>query len=72
MKREAEGRFAYWAPFVAVAAAVAVAAVVSFAAYVDRKVAPVGEYVAQVYGAQVPQAAAKPEAAKVAAAGQVQ
>jgi hypothetical protein len=45
---------------------------VVFAAYVDHKVAPVGEYVAQVYGAQAPQAAVKQEAAKVAAARQVQ
>jgi len=72
MKYAQEHQVAYWAPFVAVAAAAVVAVVVVFAAYVDHKVAPVGEYVAQVYGAQVPQAAAKPEAAKVAAAGQAQ
>jgi len=72
MKHAHEHQVAYWAPFVAVAAAVVVGVVVVFAAYVDHKVAPVGEYVAQVYGAPAPQAAVKQEAAKVAAARQVQ
>lgn len=72
MEREKEQLAAYWAPFVAVAAALGFGLFVALAAYVERKVAPVGEYVAQVYGAKAPEAAAKQEAAKLAAARQAQ
>lgn len=52
------------APYVAVAAPVVLAVVVAFAAYVDRKVAPVAEYVASVYRLPEP---AKPEVERLAA-----
>ena len=55
------------APYLAVAAPAVVAAVVALAAYVDRKVAPVADYVASVYRLDVP--AREREAERLAAAG---
>jgi hypothetical protein len=53
MKREQ----AHWIAYVAIAAAIAGTVIIGIAAYVERKVAPVSDYVAQVHGAKAPQAA---------------
>jgi hypothetical protein len=54
------------APYLVVAAPAVVAAIVAFAAYVDRQVAPVADYVANVYRLEVP--AREREAERLAAA----
>jgi hypothetical protein len=56
------------APYVAIAAPIVMAVIVAIAAYVDRKVAPLAEYVAQVTGARAPQVAKPAQAERVAAA----
>ncbi len=60
MKREQ----AHWIAYVAIAAVIAGAVIIGIAAYVEPKVAPVSDYVAQVYGAKAPQAAEIKQAAQ--------